>query len=335
MEMRKSQMNCKKVSIIIPVYNTENYVKRCVASIIDQTYGNIQLLIINDGSTDKSEDIILKLIAGYDWIKYVKQENQGVSAARNRGIALSEGEYLLFVDGDDYVEHTYVEQLVGYAEKFNSELVITGYTMEDENGRKIRSVNPGYYKQDKDEAWAYRICAVCSRLYNKEYWDRNDLKFIQEDGARGEDVPLALYTNLTAKNITMMNGNGYYYIQRSNSAMHQFRGLQNFHFPYQTMTEYALKCNSSKNKNSIAYYQFGILKFFAQFAFDLSRGASKEQKKLLWNYIVSFLHNYCPNYKENWKKLNKKNVFFMHSFLISFLLWREGKMEKHSLGENG
>lgn len=89
-----------KVSIIIPVYNLESYIAKTIESCLRQTYGNIEVVIVNDGSTDGSEKEIEKYLAD-ERIIYVKQENAGVSAARNHGVKISTGDYLTFVDGDD------------------------------------------------------------------------------------------------------------------------------------------------------------------------------------------------------------------------------------------
>lgn len=99
------------VSIIMPVYNKENYLEKSILSVLNQTYKNIELVIINDGSTDKSEEIILKMM--YDnRIKYYKQSNNGVSIARNNGIKVALGEFVSFLDADDYYDETFIEKML-------------------------------------------------------------------------------------------------------------------------------------------------------------------------------------------------------------------------------
>ena len=98
-----------KISIIVPVYNCAKYIKKCLDSLINQTFKNIEIILVNDGSTDNSEEII----QSYDdnRIVYIKQKNQGPSAARNLGIDLAKGEYIGFVDSDDWIDADYYEKL--------------------------------------------------------------------------------------------------------------------------------------------------------------------------------------------------------------------------------
>ena len=93
----------KKVSIIIPVYNNEKYVEKCIRSVMEQTFRNIEIIIIDDGSQDDSVEILNRLAAEDKRIVLVHQENGGVAIARNRGLELAKGEYVTFIDGDDYV----------------------------------------------------------------------------------------------------------------------------------------------------------------------------------------------------------------------------------------
>ena len=98
----------EKVSVIVPVYNNEKYVETCIRSICQQTYQNLEILVINDGSTDGSRQILERMAEKDKRIRLTHQENAGVSAARNKGIELADGEYLTFVDGDDYVSADYI-----------------------------------------------------------------------------------------------------------------------------------------------------------------------------------------------------------------------------------
>lgn len=118
-----------KISIIIPAYNIENYVGPCLDSVLAQTYGNLEILIINDGSTDKTP-IILDEYAGRDSrIKVVHQENGGVTRARLRGVAEATGEWIGFVDGDDYVEPEMFERLLDNAVRYGADISHCGYRM--------------------------------------------------------------------------------------------------------------------------------------------------------------------------------------------------------------
>ena len=101
----------KKISIIIPVYNVEKYLSRCLESVINQSYKNIEIIIVNDGSTDNSFDICNKYKKKDKRVILIDQNNQGLSGARNTGLKHATGEYICFIDSDDYVEKDYVEYL--------------------------------------------------------------------------------------------------------------------------------------------------------------------------------------------------------------------------------
>lgn len=112
-----------KVSIIIPVYNLEDYIENCIRSLLNQTYENIEILCIDDGSKDGSAAVIAKLREEDNRIRYIYQENAGVSSARNKGLESAEGEYLMFIDGDDYMHYQAVEILVKCITEKNCDMV--------------------------------------------------------------------------------------------------------------------------------------------------------------------------------------------------------------------
>ena len=115
------------VSIIIPAYNTEKYIVKCLKSLQVQTYDNIEVIIVNDGSIDQTQNIISAFIKTDKRFLLINQENAGVSSARNVGINVSTGNYLIFVDSDDYVAPDYVETLLTLMKLGNNELVCADY----------------------------------------------------------------------------------------------------------------------------------------------------------------------------------------------------------------
>ena len=104
------------VSIIIPAYNVEKYIEKCLSSILEQTYTNIEVVVVDDGSTDKTGQLIDSVTQQDSRVHVIHKKNAGVSAARNSGIEMSTGEYLVFVDGDDCIAHDYVEYMLSLIE---------------------------------------------------------------------------------------------------------------------------------------------------------------------------------------------------------------------------
>lgn len=122
-----------KASILIPVYNSERYLKRCLQSVVSQTYKNLQVVIINDGSTDGSLKICEDFADKYPFVEVFNQENSGVAATRNRLLSKISGDYFLFVDSDDWIEPDMVETLVKVLESYNVDISVCGNVVERDN----------------------------------------------------------------------------------------------------------------------------------------------------------------------------------------------------------
>ncbi|WP_404394885.1 glycosyltransferase [Stutzerimonas chloritidismutans] len=131
-----------KVSIIVPIYNTEKYLEKCLDSIKNQTHRNIEIILVNDGSTDSSENIILTFIAREPRAIYIAQPNQGVSVARNTGIARASGRYVLFCDSDDYYPKRAIETLITRATIEAADIVIGNYYKKSKLRKKLIKVAP-------------------------------------------------------------------------------------------------------------------------------------------------------------------------------------------------
>lgn len=117
------------ISIIVPMYNAENYIERCILSIMNQTYPNIEVLVIDDGSKDNSGRIVLSLVEKFKGkLKYFKKLNSGVSATRNYGLEKASGNYFAFVDSDDYIASNMYESMLQLLLQHNADLVICGQT---------------------------------------------------------------------------------------------------------------------------------------------------------------------------------------------------------------
>lgn len=132
------------ISVIVPVYNLEKYISRCLDSILSQTYSNLQILVINDGSTDGSAEVISHYAQIDSRITFIDKCNEGVSVARNVGIDSAEGEYIMFVDGDDWVDCDIVEQLYSLAISTNADCVRCGYVFEDLSSCRKRYSSSGF-----------------------------------------------------------------------------------------------------------------------------------------------------------------------------------------------
>ena len=128
----------KLISIVVPVYNVTPYLKLCLESIVNQTYPYFEVLLINDGSRDNSKDICLEFVESDNRFKYIEQDNAGLSSARNTGILNSKGEFITFINGDDFIDNNYLEELYHTALKNDSEIVVGSY-------KKFNEEDNNYY----------------------------------------------------------------------------------------------------------------------------------------------------------------------------------------------
>ena len=163
-----------KVSVIIPVYNAEKYIRRCIESVLDQTYQDLEILLINDGSTDSSGSICDEYALKYMRVKSIHSINQGVAHARNLGLDNATGEYVVFVDSDDYVSSKYVENLVDGIVKTRADVSITKIKRIGENQIvNIKQENASTMVWNRNQAIINMMLArgtdscVCSKLYNR------------------------------------------------------------------------------------------------------------------------------------------------------------------------
>lgn len=147
-----------KISVIIPIYNVEKYLEECIKSVVNQTYKNLEIILVNDGSLDESEKIIDKYYKKDSRIKVITKENKGLSSARNEGIRQATGEYILHVDGDDYISNCCCEQLIRRAKSENLDIVIGDIRIFDNIKEK--------YWQDSDLG----TNVIDGKLFLKKYY---------------------------------------------------------------------------------------------------------------------------------------------------------------------
>lgn len=172
-----------KVSIIVPVYNAEKFLAVCLDSLINQTYDDLEIIIINDGSEDDSQRIIEKYQAKYPQIRAYTTKNQGIASTRNYGVSLVTGEYFGFLDSDDYAEKTMVEKMMIEAKKNDADLVVSHFNWIYPN--KVILQKEGPYQLGK-EAMIHLFATLWNKLYKTDWITQTKLQF--PDGNRYEDA---------------------------------------------------------------------------------------------------------------------------------------------------
>ncbi|WP_432737423.1 glycosyltransferase family 2 protein [Pediococcus pentosaceus] len=214
----------KLVSIVIPIYNVEDFLESCLNSVKNQSYKDIEVLLVDDGSKDNSKKICDEFIEIDDRFKYVYQKNSGVSSARNNGMRNARGEYITFVDGDDYLDKDHIEKMVNGLSQ--SELAISGRKNVTQNGIETE------FKYDKDITFdskelidqILKTGIVYSFPWNKIY----KLKILHDNGIQfdesldyGEDLVFNIQYALLTRKSTLITGSTYNYVHRENSVSNQ------------------------------------------------------------------------------------------------------------------
>lgn len=211
-------------SVIVPVYNVEKYLKKCLDSLVNQTFKSFEIVIVNDGSTDNSQSIIDKYKEKYpNIIKSYQKTNGGLSDARNYGVEKSTGDFIIFVDSDDYINISLLEELDSII-KSNKNTDVIGYSLAavDENNNIVGTIQkPEFFNLSGESALIELINskqyfeAACYYAYNRNFWNNNNFKYTV--GTYHEDFGLTPIILLKAKKVTCINFIGYYYYQSPNS----------------------------------------------------------------------------------------------------------------------
>lgn len=214
------------ISIIVPVFNSEKGIDRCIKSILSQTYSDLELILIDDGSSDRSAGICKQYEKKDPRVHLVQQENRGVSAARNRGLALAKGEYLQFVDSDDYIACSMCEKLVTHIEKSGADVVICGHTelLGDVKDVRLPRIEGKVYLKELRQIYPeifekFILNSPCNKLYRK-------CKLIEdfpEDISLGEDLIFNLHNLKNMESVFFLKESLYFYVTHSESLNRKYR----------------------------------------------------------------------------------------------------------------
>ena len=201
-----------KVSIIVPFYNVEKYIERCLNSILEQTYQDLEIICVDDYGTDKSIEIAERIASQHpEVIRIVTNgKNNGLGAARDLGMKYASGEYIMFIDSDDYIAKDYVEKYISVIKNtgMQYDLVAGGYIREENGIQKAHLLS-----QKESELWLF--CSACCRLYRREFLEENHLDF--RGIRRYEDEPFCYRLLLARPKFHILSYVGYYYVLNEQS----------------------------------------------------------------------------------------------------------------------
>lgn len=217
-----------KVSVIVPIYKVERYIEKCVISLINQDYQNIEIILVDDGSPDKSADVIDRLAPTENRIKVIHKENGGVSSARNVGIDAASGDYVMFVDGDDWVEPDYVSYFLNLVKStgcpvgMNTNNFYAGYALTQDRTYTVAA--------EKAIEWIYMgqlFVAVWNKIYSLELLKENAVRFNNEIWY-GEGMLFNIETLQFCDRVAIGEKSVYHQTVNANSAMRSFNLKSNY-----------------------------------------------------------------------------------------------------------
>lgn len=279
-------METIKVSVIVPVYNVEEYIEECIESIVNQTLKEIEIIIVNDGTKDNSMKRIEKYL--FDpRIIVVNKENGGISSARNAGLKIARGEYISFIDSDDFIEPTMLEDLYNNSE--DAEIVFSNIiSYDNKTGNKSYSESRIEFGILNKGSYLFNILnlrfSCWNRIYKKDYLERNDLNFIKE--IIYEDAIFSIKALFLANKVKYIDKFHYNYrINRNGSTM--------------TITHSDRKKEKFNSFNLLAINSLKI--------------------------IVKEIENFEKKYEENWNIFEKINLKILELKLKIMLLKEKNK----------
>ena len=288
-------MNCL-ISIIIPVYNLEGYIENCLNSILAQTFTDFEVICIDDGSTDRSAEIIKRYCESDSRIKYYYQDNSGVSSARNNGLDKVNGNYVMFVDGDDYLHYQAVEVFVDEIVSSGCDIVCSNELYTTDMNEKMSSVsNPVAGNMSIEEMFDYKNnrCpgkSVWGKIFKAEVAKRSSFPVGISNGEDGYYIIMLLDSGVSVRHIDTVL---YYYLNRENSAVTSAFTVNKFSIT----KSFDILCEKLKDSSNSFLKKYCLQYLFQTIFYNRTRAIGTDCEK----YVI-----------ENSKSIGKK---WMKSFL--------------------
>ncbi len=284
------------VSVIMPVYNGEKYIEKSIGSIFEQSYDNIEFIAVNDGSGDNSSKLLEKIrqrTPKHVQMKIIEQENQGICRSRNHAIHEAKGEYLLFIDQDDFMRKECIENLYKTMTEENADMVIGGFDLTDKEDKILEKweLNPSY-EWDK-----FKITAPWGRMFRKDIIDSNHIEFMVTKIS--EDFYFNLRYMSCCKKISVTSYRGYCWLFNEKSESHaNMSQLAEDRNPLVMMTQLH-KDMQVPNELSKEHLEYLMVKHIIWYLFFVAKSASREEIQRIYRECMSWLEKYYPQYKKN------------------------------------
>lgn len=314
-----------KISIIIPVYNTEEYIEKCLNSIFQQNYIDLEVICINDGSTDKSLEILLKYQKQYKNLKVINKSNEGSGIARNLGLKVATGEYILFADSDDwYLKNAFYELFEIINKKNKTDIIIFGaLTFDQKKTRKghysINKIPSKFYNSTfsyediKEDLFKFPSTAW-SKIYRRNFLEEKNIKF--QEIIVGQDQLFFINSMILAKDIKTLNKNIYCYNKNRKGSTTSIKKKKSLSAIY---VFYAIENLIKDNKLNNSYF---ILDKYFKKALSWLPKMADDYKDIYYDELIQLLDHVSIHYPNRWwskLSINKKDSYLIIKLKISIL----------------
>jgi len=301
-----------KVSVIVPIYNSEKFLKRCIDSLVNQTLSDMEFILINDGSTDSSDFIISEF--NDSRIKYFKRSNHGIGATRNFGIDHANGEFIGFLDSDDYVESDMYEKMYNECKNKNLDIVICDHFIENGNNNDVlKFIDFGVTSLDDSPNLLLDInLAPWNKIYSKKIFSSDTYYPV---GVKYEDTPWVALMMSRASRIGKLNEPLYHYIVHDNS---QTTVIDARVFDIFKITDLLFK-DLGSNSNIKSSVDDLVIYLITKYTISQRYLKSKKDRDKFIDYAFVYLEKNIPNFRESnyFKKRNKLKGFIEKSRFLT------------------
>ena len=294
-----SNMNKYKVSVIVPVYGVEKYIDKCLDSLVKQSLKEIEVIVVNDGTKDNSQKIIDKYAKKYpDKIKSYIKENGGQGSARNYGLKKATGEYIGYVDSDDFIEKDMYKKLYNKAKENDYDIVVCGnYNVSEDYQNKIIDTFINNYNTDLENIFFGKM-AVWNKIYKRDILVKNKLDF--KEKVWYEDLAFTLKTIMNSNTFAFINEPLYDYLIREGSVMNNSNAKRNLEIidAFDDILSYIRHNKKEEYLNKIEFLAIDHI-YISAIVRILKADADKKVKQETIDKLISYMNKEFPNYRNN------------------------------------
>ncbi|MCG0638142.1 glycosyltransferase family 2 protein [Lactiplantibacillus plantarum] len=306
------------LSVIIPVFNVYPYIKKCLASILNQTVDKncYEVLVVNDGSTDRSSEFLKSIGNKFENLRIYNRKNKGVSNSRNFGIEKSKGEFISFIDSDDWANENYIETLISYLNSYDPDVLSFGYYQDFKNNSKIKKYKSNFIiKNQLNIELFFKINLECSlyniwnKVYRKSFIKKNNICFL--DIKNGEDAIFNLEVYSKTLKSVFVTDKLYHYTFLRKGAASTSKDMQYLNDGCEVINYINSIFKEDKKKELLINYQSVIMLYsYVNTNFDSNKKYFEEQRAFIKS---KFYRTLIPNVS---LKYSAKNLNLFLKFLI-------------------